>query len=157
MTDSTLTLQRSVVKRVGSGGTPLLVKESVNQAKYVGAVLNSSLGRWFQAHGETLPVPELADGEQLKLVRLADRILAAKAADPKADTSELEEQIDWLVYDLYGLTNEETAAVADFFWDGTMTEEEEERELLRAMEEADIDDRVSLAEVREILKAADDC
>ena len=139
------------MKRIGSGKTPLLVKESVNQAKYVGAVLNSSLGRWFQAHGQTLPIPELSDGEQLKLVRLADRVLAAKAADPKADTSELEEAIDWVVYDLYGLTNEETAAVADFFRDGTMTEEDEDEALLRAMEESDIDDRVSLEEVREIL------
>ena len=145
------------MKRIGSGKTPLLVKESVNQAKYVGAVLNSSLGRWFQAHGQTLPIPELSDGEQLKLVRLADRVLAAKAADPKADTSELEEQIDWLVYDLYDLSNEETAAVADFFWDGTLAEEEEDQALLRAMEESDIDDLVSLEEVREILKAADDC
>ena len=157
MTDSTLTLQRSVVKRIGSGGAPLLVKETVNQAKYVGAALNSSLGRWFRAHGETLPIPELGDGEQLKFARLVDRILGAKAADPNADTSRLEEQIDWLVYDLYGLTNEETAAVSDFFWDGSMTEEEEERALLGAMEESDIDDRVRLEEVREILKAPDDC
>lgn len=144
------------MKRIGSGETPLLVKESVIQAKYVGAVLNSRLGRWFQAHGVTLPIPELADAEQIKLVRLVDCILAAKVADPNADTGELDEEIDWLVYDLYGLTNEETAAVADFFWDGTLTEEEEDQALLRAMEEADIDDRVSLAEVREILKATDE-
>ena len=157
MTNNSLTIHRSVIGRIGSGATPLLVKESVNQAKYVGAVLNSSLGRWFQAHGETLPIPELGDGEQLKLVRLADRILSAKAADPDADTGEFEEAIDWLVYDLYGLTNEETAAVSDFFRDGTVTEEDEERALLRAMEEADMDDRVSLTEVREILTAPDDC
>ncbi len=157
MADSTLTIHRSVTERIGSGATPVLVKESVNQAKYVGAVLNSSLGRWFQAHGETLPIPELVDAEQIELVRLVDRMLAAKAADADADTSELEEQIDWLVYDLYGLTNEETAAVSDFLWDGAMTEEEEDRALLGAMEEADINDRVSLTEVREILQASDDC
>jgi len=44
-------------------------------------------------------------------VRLVDRILEAKAADPDADTRELEEQIDRLVYDLYGLTEGERAAV----------------------------------------------
>lgn len=157
MTDNALTLHRSVTERIGSGKTPLLVKESVSQAKYVGAVLNSSLGRWFQAHGEALPIPQLADGEQVKLVGLVDRILAAKATDANADTGELEEQIDWLVYDLYGLTNEETATVSDFLWDGEMTEEGEDRALLGAMEEADINDRVSLTEVREILKAPDDC
>ena len=157
MTDNTLTVHRSVIKRIGSGETPLLVKESVNQAKYVGAVLNSSLGRWFQAHGKTLPIPKLGDVEQLMMVRLVDRILAAKAADSKADTSELEEKIDWLVYDLYGLTNEETAVVSDFFRDGAMTEEEEERAILCAMEDAEMDERVSVTEVREILKAPDDC
>ena len=157
MTDSALTIHRSVMERIGSEGTRLLVKQSVNQAKYVGAALNSSLGRWFQAHGVTLPIPEPSDAEQLALVRLVDCILAAKAADPNADTSELEEEIDWLVYDLYGLTNEETAVVSDFFLDGTMAEEEEDQALLRAMEEADVDDRVSLTEVREILKAPNDC
>ena len=40
-----------------------------------------------------------------------ERILEAKAADPDADTSELEREIDRLVYALYGLTEEETAAV----------------------------------------------
>ena len=44
-------------------------------------------------------------------IRLADRILTAKSADPKADTSELEAEIDRLVYALYGLTEEEIATI----------------------------------------------
>ncbi len=36
---------------------------------------------------------------------------AAKAADPTADTSEQEAEIDQQVYTLYGLTAEEIAAV----------------------------------------------
>ena len=60
--------------------------------------------------------------------------------------------MDRLFCDLYGLSNAETAAVEDFFRDGTLTEEEEGKALLRAMEEADINSRVSLAQVREILK-----
>ena len=48
---------------------------------------------------------------------MIDLILAANLTE---DIGELEEEIDWLAYDLYGLTNEETAAVAaDLFWDGT--------------------------------------
>ena len=78
------------------------------------------------------------------------------AADPDADTSDLEEQIDWLVYDLYGLSNEETATVADYFWDGSMSEDEEDVALVRAMDEGDVNDRVSLAEVRENLRASDE-
>jgi hypothetical protein len=38
-------------------------------------------------------------------------VLAAKRADPQADTSELESEIDQLVYELYGLTEEEIKIV----------------------------------------------
>jgi len=47
--------------------------------------------------------------------------------------------------------------VADFFWDGTLTEEEEDQALQRAMGETDINDRVSLSEVLETLRTPDDC
>lgn len=40
-----------------------------------------------------------------------DRILAAKRRDPKADTTVWGREIDRLVYDLYGLTEEEIAFV----------------------------------------------
>jgi hypothetical protein len=46
---------------------------------------------------------------QIKL--LVDQILAAKKSDPNADTSALENEIDNLVYDLYGLTEEERRIV----------------------------------------------
>ena len=42
---------------------------------------------------------------------LADQILAAKAANPDADTTDLEKEIDQLVYILYDLTPEEIAIV----------------------------------------------
>ena len=42
---------------------------------------------------------------------LVDRILAAKAADPAADTSAWEREIDQRVYKLYGLTAEEIEIV----------------------------------------------
>ena len=145
-------IKRSVMNQMRSRETPLVTKASVSQAKYVGAVLNSSLGRWFLAHGETLPIPNLADAERSPLLRVVDRILAAKAADAHADTGALEEELDWWVYDLYGLSNEETAIVSDYFWDGTLTAEEEDQALLQAMEESDINDRVSLEKVLETLR-----
>ena len=40
-----------------------------------------------------------------------DKILAAKKANPQADTSDMEKQIDQLVYALYGLTEEEIRIV----------------------------------------------
>ncbi len=45
------------------------------------------------------------------IVSLVQRILAAKQANPAADTSALEREIDQQVYALYGLTPEEIAIV----------------------------------------------
>ncbi|NKQ37732.1 MAG: hypothetical protein HF973_19235 [Chloroflexi bacterium] len=42
---------------------------------------------------------------------LVTRILTAKKANPAADVSALEAEIDQLVYQLYGLTAEEIAIV----------------------------------------------
>jgi len=42
-----------------------------------------------------------------------DRILAAKERDPKADTTAWEREIDRLVYELYGLTEEEIKVVEE--------------------------------------------
>ena len=157
---------RTAVRAVKDGNVELAKQFDY---KYLLAVLNSTFITWYfrnflseslhfypnDANG--LPIPNATAEEQSRFIRLVDSILEAKAASPNADTSELEEQIDWLVYDLYGLTDEETAAVADYFWHGSLTEEEEDQGLLRAMEEGDINDRVSLAEVREILRAPDEC
>ena len=52
-----------------------------------------------------LPIPTQPKGE--KITELVERILAAKAKNPQADTSPLEKEIDELVYQLYGLTEEE--------------------------------------------------
>ena len=95
--------------------------------KYLCAVLNSSLITWMMKNTarttgmgllqwekfavERLPVPKVDAGQQRPFVRLVDRILAAKAADPAADTADLEAEIDRLVHDLYGLTEEERTAI----------------------------------------------
>ena len=42
---------------------------------------------------------------------LVNQILCAKQSDPSADTSALEREIDWLVYALYGLTDEEIGVI----------------------------------------------
>ncbi|MUU40634.1 class I SAM-dependent DNA methyltransferase [Helicobacter pylori] len=42
-----------------------------------------------------------------KIIALVDKILQSKAKDPKANTQELEKEIDALVYQLYNLTDEE--------------------------------------------------
>ena len=63
--------------------------------------------RWLGQYVERLPIPQIPAAEQRPFIRLVDRILSAKTADPKADTTEQEAEIDRLVYHLYGLTPEQ--------------------------------------------------
>ena len=130
--------------------------------KYLCAVLNSTLIRWFlsqiaptsgmgtlrwkKVYVETIPIPKISTAKQRPLVRLVDEILAAKAADPEADTDYLEWDIDRLVYDLYGLTEEEDTAVERSLGLIHQTDEEEDAAIGRAIDEAlseDLDGVVS--------------
>ena len=45
------------------------------------------------------------------IITFVDQILAAKKENPQVDTREMEQQIDLLVYHLYGLTYEEVLIV----------------------------------------------
>ena len=87
------------------------------------ALLNSKFMDWFfritssnnHVQGyelEQLPIPAMTDSDRERLSKLADRVMQAKSANPAADTREAEAEIDRLVYGLYGLTEEETAAIA---------------------------------------------
>lgn len=89
-------------------------------------LLNSKMGWWliskyctqiqngyqliWKYFGE-IPIA-LKDGDlSNKISSLVDSILATKKKDPSADTSKQEAEIDKLVYELYGLTDEEIAIV----------------------------------------------
>ena len=134
--------------------------------KYIHVVTNSRLILWFLQSSrpptkgrdiELTPIPKITPSEQRPFIRLVDQILEAKAADPDADTSDLEEEIDWLVYELYNLTDEETAVIADAFWDGDMSQEEEDAALVRMMEEAINEEGfVSKEEIMAILRGGDE-
>ncbi len=59
---------------------------------------------------EKLPMFELTKSNKPtadKIIVLVDKILKSKEKDPKANTQELEKEIDALVYQLYNLTDEE--------------------------------------------------
>ena len=95
--------------------------------KYLCAILNSSLITWLVMNTalttgeglsqwkkftiEQLPIPDVPPEVRVLFVRLVDDILAAKDADPSADITEQEKEIDRLVYTLYGLSEAEVAAV----------------------------------------------
>ena len=93
--------------------------------KYLLAVLNSQFINWYFRNflseslhfypndAKQLPIPKATAAQQRPIIRLADRIIKAKAANPEADTGKDEAEIDRLVYELYGLTAEEIAAVEE--------------------------------------------
>ncbi|GAA9396476.1 class I SAM-dependent DNA methyltransferase [Helicobacter pylori] len=96
-------------------------------AKFLVGLLNSRLLDWlFRKTStnnhvnlyelETLPIPQITKSNQPtadKIIALVDKILAVKEKDPKANTLELEKEIDALVYQLYHLTDEEIKIIED--------------------------------------------
>jgi len=70
-----------------------------------------------------MPIKIASNDCQQSIEKPVDQILAAKKSDPNADTSELEREIDHLVYKLYQLTYDEVKIIDPEF---TMTEQEYE-------------------------------
>ncbi|RDU72006.1 type II restriction endonuclease, partial [Helicobacter anseris] len=91
--------------------------------RFLLAVLNSELTWWYMtqvasvmrggyyrnkpAYMQDFSIPNLSPKEQKPFIKLVDQILKAKEQNPKADTQELEQEIDSLVYTLYGLSDDE--------------------------------------------------
>ena len=67
--------------------------------------------QWDKFVVEGLPIPKIPCEDQVAFIRLVDEILKAKAANPKANIEEQEEEIDRLVCALYGLTEKEAASI----------------------------------------------
>ena len=81
---------------------------------YAGGHLGSTGIRFKRKFIESSPIPPITEENQglvTEIENKVDDILAVKAADPEADTTELENEIDCLVYGLYGLTDDEIAIV----------------------------------------------
>jgi hypothetical protein len=94
--------------------------------KYLVAILNSKMGWWliskycsaiqngyqliWKYFGQ-IPIPNATKKQQLLFITFVDQILTAKKVNPEAETKALEEKIDKLVFDLYGLEDEERKIV----------------------------------------------
>ncbi len=90
--------------------------------RFILAVLNSkAVNYYFKFFNQTnhvpigelkkIPFPQATPEQQKPIIYLVDKILSAKKANPKADTSNLEAEIDYLVYDLYNLKEDEIAII----------------------------------------------
>jgi len=102
-----------------------VIKTSRFNMKYLTGLLNSKLiAFWLRHKGKmqgnnyqidkepllNIPLPSTMPQNQHltnQIISLVDQILSAKERNPEADTSELEKEIDELVYKLYNLTEEE--------------------------------------------------
>ncbi|WP_395051662.1 Eco57I restriction-modification methylase domain-containing protein [Flavobacterium sp.] len=58
-----------------------------------------------------LPIPNISKEDQQLFIEKVNEILFSKSQDPKADTLALEQEIDAMVYELYGLSEEEIKIV----------------------------------------------
>ena len=112
----------------GKSTTIVLERGNMN-LKYVLGVLNSTLisfwyGIYFRSLAlaggylrignneiKNIPIPDLTTEQQAPIVRIVDKILAAKDTNPDADVSEFEKKIDQIVYLLYDLTPDEIQIV----------------------------------------------
>ncbi len=98
------------------------------ELKYILGLLNSKLISYYHknkfldiekvvfqkiliANAKQLPIKTCSVDQQQPIIDLVDKILAAKKADPRADTSAWEAEIDFLVYKLYGLSYDEVLVV----------------------------------------------
>jgi hypothetical protein len=85
------------------------------EVKYLLAVMNSSVARDFLRANrrsnihlypddwKKLPIPGVDAKSQALIVKLVDKILMARRADPAADIAELEREVDAMVAELYGV------------------------------------------------------
>ncbi|MCK0499278.1 class I SAM-dependent DNA methyltransferase [Helicobacter pylori] len=101
------------------------------EIKYITALLNSqciyfAMRKFYMGGGiegelktnnlEKIPIPKITPQNQEladKITDCAKAILEAKEKDPKANTQELEKEIDALVYQLYNLTDEEIKIIEE--------------------------------------------
>ena len=110
----------------GEATTFLLTGGSI---KYLCAVLNSTLIRWFlenvaptsgmgtlrwkKVYVERLPIPRISGPRRRPFIQRIDQILLAMAENLNSDTTVTEAEIDHMVYQLYGLTPLEISALEE--------------------------------------------
>ncbi len=77
----------------------------------IGTTTGMGTNRWKKYKIELLPIKEPTAEHESKIENLANQIIEIKKQNPSANTTSLETQIDQMVYQLYGLTEEEIAIV----------------------------------------------
>ncbi len=116
---------------------PLVVKKDIYifklntdrfSIKYLLSIINSKFVSYLKTKNSTsakkddftqltmndirkLRIPIPTPNQVVNIENIVDQILTAKKSNPKADTSELEKEINQIVYELYGLSEEEIGII----------------------------------------------
>ncbi len=111
---------------VGFSFSVIWKKNKDYDLKYLLGIMNSKLGEyWFNTNGKKrgvgvdigvkvfrqFPVKKALLHEQDVIINLVDKVLSIKNENPNIDTKSLENEIDQMVYKLYGLTEDEIKIV----------------------------------------------
>lgn len=102
---------------IPAGDKTLFVAALLNSRAFSGyakRVFVEKQGGWYEVQPQGLeqfPIPPATPAQEREIESRVECILAAKKADPAADVSALEREIDARVYRLYGLTPEEIRIV----------------------------------------------
>jgi hypothetical protein len=103
-----------------------IISPNQGNLKFLLGLINSKLMNWYFSNTfidynikpkyiEQLPIVEIAETEQQPIIEHVEKILALKKAEPSQSTTELEKEIDKMVYVLYGLTEAEIAEIEQSF------------------------------------------
>ena len=101
----------------------------ISNEEYLLGILNSKLSKlWLKetcdfvrggfarlkiSYVSTIPIANRNSEDKLKISCITSEILTQKSQNPAADTTALEAKIDRLVYELYGLTEEEISIIEE--------------------------------------------
>ena len=104
----------------GSGEAPQLDAPQLTvpaDSKYISAVLNSEVARWFRQQidgSETygacpseMPMSQLKSGERQELIALVDKVAAMSEAERRVDAGNTVLALNDLILDFYRITDEE--------------------------------------------------
>jgi hypothetical protein len=108
--------------------TLVICSENIELLKYLCAIINSKLAIFYiktkyasssycggisftKEMINNLPIPDISFEQRQSITALVDQIISAKRANPSTDTTELEKQIDRLIYRFYGLTKDEITTI----------------------------------------------
>ncbi|MFA6832882.1 MAG: TaqI-like C-terminal specificity domain-containing protein, partial [Bacteroidaceae bacterium] len=121
------TIDRNKFKTFASVNNLVLKDEYSSLYRIIVALLNSNVLNWYYANNfsnnskltvnisktylEMLPIPNITSKYKERLDKLVDEVMQKKNIDSQTDTTAEEQEIDRLVYHLYGLTYNEVLII----------------------------------------------